>query len=65
MPFSVVSKKSGTKYFLHAMPRTTNTGKTVVLYYFSKKEEGAVESQPEGYVVSEAATGMPLLKRAN
>ena len=55
----------GITYFLHAKRRTTSTGKQQVLYYFAKTvKEGAIDALPKGYVVSEATSGLPLLKRA-
>jgi hypothetical protein len=55
----------GTTYYLHAKRRTTSTGKQQVLYFFAKTvKEGAMDALPKGYVVSEATSGLPLLKRA-
>ena len=64
MAFSVTSKKSGTKYYLHGKTTPTKTGQRT-LYFFSKEEkEGALDALPEGYDVTESsATGLPLLKR--
>ena len=63
MPFSVVSKKTGSTYYLHGRARTEG-GKP--LYFFAKEvKEGVVEALPDGYVVAESpATGLPLLKKA-
>jgi hypothetical protein len=62
MPFSVVSKKTGSTYYLHARVRTEG-GKP--LHFFAKEvKEGVVDALPEGYEVSESpATGLPLLKK--
>jgi hypothetical protein len=50
---------------LHAKRRTTSTGKQQVLYFFAKTvKEEAIDALPKGYVVSEATSGLPLLKRA-
>jgi hypothetical protein len=55
----------GTTYHLHCSKRKTSTGKEQVLYYFSKTvKEGAIDALPKGYVVSEASSGLPLLKKA-
>jgi len=60
-----VKNSKGTTYYLHANRRTTSTGKQQVLYFFSKTvKKGAIDALPEGYVVSEASSGLPLLKRA-
>ena len=64
MAFSTTSRKSGTTYYLHG--RTTPTAKgSRTLYFFSKEvKEGALDTLPEGYEVSESATtGLPLLKK--
>ena len=65
MSFSVVSKKSGTTYFLHAREQELRGGRKVTLYYFGKEAKaGAMDALPAGYVVSEnAKTGLPLLKK--
>jgi hypothetical protein len=55
----------GTTYHLHCSKRKTSTGKEQVLYFFSKTvKEGAIDALPKGYVVSEAPSGLPLLKKA-
>jgi hypothetical protein len=64
MAYSVVSKKSGTTYYLHARTTPTKSG-TRTLYFFGKEaKEGAIDALPEGYDVAESgATGLPLLKK--
>lgn len=57
MAFSHINKK-GIKYFLHK--RVGKGGAT--LFFFSKNPEGAID-KPEKYVVIEAPTGLPMLKR--
>ena len=63
--YSVVSKKSGTNYYLHTREVTLRGGRQQRIYYFAKAAgEGAVDDLPEGYVVSEnPRTGLPLLKK--
>lgn len=65
MPFSVVSKKSGKTYFLHARNQELKGGQKVMLYYFAgAPAAGAIDALPEGYEVSEnTKTGLPLLKK--
>lgn len=64
MPYSVESKKTGTKYYLHSRETESRGGKRL-LYFFSKEvKDGALDELPKGYVVTESAqTGLPLLKR--
>ena len=65
MPFSVISKKSGKTYILHARNQQLKGGQHVMLYYFAGAAgEAAIDALPEGYEVSEnAKTGLPLLKK--
>lgn len=65
MAFSVNSKKSGKTYFLHSRLQKLRGGQEVTLYYFAGAAgEGAMDSLPAGYEVSEnAKTGLPLLKK--
>ncbi|MFV0415126.1 MAG: hypothetical protein ACK5NG_02035 [Chthoniobacterales bacterium] len=65
MAFSVQSKKSGKTYFLHKRLQDLKGGRQVTLYYFAGKPgDGAIDSLPDGYIVSEnERTGLPLLKK--
>jgi hypothetical protein len=64
MAFSFTNKK-GVTYFLHALSKTTSTGKTQTLYFFSKeKKAGVLDAVPAGYKVAETANGLPVLKKA-
>lgn len=57
-PF-IYKNKKGKKFWLHMKQR----GKGV-LYFFSKKPEGAINDLPKGFAVIEnEKTGMPMLKR--
>jgi hypothetical protein len=65
MPYSVTSKKSGKKYFLHERRQELKGGQLVTLYYFAAEaKDGAIDNLPVGYEVSEnTSTGLPLLKK--
>lgn len=65
MAFSVVSKKSGKTYFLHARLQKLKGGKEVTLFYFAGEPgPAAIDQLPIGYVVSESdKTGLPFLKK--
>jgi len=54
----------GVTYTLHGKDRVTSTGKKTTLYYFAKEEKaGALDVVPAGYVVSETANGLLVLKK--
>lgn len=58
MGYSHINSK-GNKYFLHS--QVMKNGKT--LYFFSKKEEKAIDL-PQGYkIIENPKTGLPLLKK--
>ena len=64
MAFSHTNTK-GVTYFLHSKVRELSSGKQQTLYYFAKEvKEGALDSVPAGYVVSETKNGLPVLKKA-
>ncbi len=65
MAYSVVSKKSGKTYYLHAREQELRGGRTVTLYYFAGEAgPNAIDELPEGRVVSEnSRTGLPILKK--
>ena len=65
MSYNVISKKSGKTYYLHARLQKLKGGQEVTLYYFAGQPgEGAIDSLPAGYIVSEnEKTGLPLLKK--
>jgi hypothetical protein len=63
MAFSFKNSK-GQMYYLHAATRDLKDGKTQKLYFFSKTvKAGALDRVPDGYVVAESKTGLPVLKR--
>jgi hypothetical protein len=64
MAFSFKNTR-GVTYYLHASSKTTSTGKTQTLYFFSKEQKaGVLEAVPAGYKVAESANGLPVLKKA-
>ncbi|MDB6156025.1 MAG: hypothetical protein JWL90_4478 [Chthoniobacteraceae bacterium] len=64
MAFNAISSKSGKSYVLHAREQTLRGGHTTTLYYFAgKATELAIDAVPAGYYVSEAKTGLPVLKK--
>ena len=63
MAFSYKNSK-GITYYLHGKPRQTGTGKTAMLFFFSKEiKEGALDKVPDGYEVSETKTSLLVLKK--
>jgi hypothetical protein len=64
MAFSFKNSK-GTTYYLHATTRKLESGKEQHLYYFSKtvKAGAALDAIPDGYMVTESKTGLPVLKK--
>jgi hypothetical protein len=64
MAFSYTNKR-GITYILHARVTPLKSGKVQTLYFFSKeKKTGALDAVPQGYVVAETASGLPVLKKA-
>ena len=64
MAFSFTNKR-GVTYFLHSNSKTTSTGKTQTLYFFSKEQKtGVLDAVPAGYKVEETANGLPVLKKS-
>jgi hypothetical protein len=58
------TNSKGKTYILHGKTRVLKSGKESTLYYFAKEEkEGALDSVPAGYVVSESKNGLPVLKK--
>lgn len=54
----------GMTYILHAKPTLLKNGISQTIHFFAKEErEGALDDVPEGFKVSEARNGLPLLKR--
>jgi hypothetical protein len=64
MPYTYKNSK-GNEYILHARTTKLRNGKEQTLYYFSKEaKDNALDAVPEGYRVSETATGLPVLQRS-
>jgi hypothetical protein len=64
MPYKYKNSK-GNEYILHARTTKLRNGKEQTLYYFAKEQkDGALESIPNGYRVTETATGLPVLQRS-
>lgn len=64
MPYKYTNSK-GNEYFLHSRTTKLRNGKEQTIYFFAKTEkEGVIEAVPEGYKVSETATGLPVLQKA-
>jgi hypothetical protein len=65
MAFSVVSKKSGKTYYLHARQQQLKGGREVTLYYFGgEAKAGAIDAIPDGMEVMEnERTGLPMLRK--
>jgi hypothetical protein len=56
----------GNEYILHGRMTKLRNGREQMLYYFAKEQkDNALDAVPEGYRVSETATGLPVLQRAS
>jgi len=63
MAYSHTNSK-GVTYYLHGRTRVLKSGKESTLYFFSKEvKEGALDSVPPAYMVSETKNGLPVLKK--
>jgi len=65
MAYSYTNSKDRT-YYLHKRDTVLKSGKTQTIYFFAKdvREDGSLDTVPEGYVVSESKNGLPVLKKA-
>jgi hypothetical protein len=65
MAYSVVSKKSGKTYYLHARQQKLKGGQEVTLYYFGgEAKDGAIDALPAGMeVIENERTGLPMLRK--
>jgi hypothetical protein len=64
MPFTYTNRKGDT-YTLHRQEATLQNGQTRTLHFFSRDvRPNAIDAVPLGYTVTEASTGMPVLKKA-
>lgn len=63
MAYAFTNSK-GKTYFLHKKDTTLKNGRTQTIYFFAKEvKDGALDSVPHGYVVSESRNGLPVLKK--
>jgi hypothetical protein len=63
VPFTYTNRKGDT-YTLHRQEARLKSGQTRVLHFFSRDvRPTAIDALPDGYAVSEAPTGMPVLKK--
>lgn len=63
MAFTFTNTK-GVTYTLHRIESKQKSGQTRVLHFFSRDARpNAIDAVPAGYVVSEAPSGMPVLKK--
>ncbi len=63
MAYSYTNSK-GRTYILHSRDTTLKNGTKQTIYFFASDEkEGALDSVPKGYEVSESKNGLPVLKR--
>ncbi len=63
MAYTYTNSKGAT-YILHSRETTLTNGRKQTIYFFAKTEkDGALDSVPEGYEVSETKNGLPVLKR--
>lgn len=54
----------GNTYYLHQRVTTLKNGKEQTIFFFAKEvKDGALESVPAGYMVSESKNGLPVLKK--
>ncbi len=59
------TNSKGSTYYLHARETTLKNGKKQTIFFFAKEvKEGALDSVPAGYQVSESKNGLPVLKKA-
>jgi hypothetical protein len=65
MAYTVVSKKSGKTYHLHARQQKLKGGQEVTLYYFGgEAKAGAIDALPAGMeVIENERTGLPMLRK--
>jgi hypothetical protein len=63
MPYTYTNRKGDT-YTLHRREAPAANGRLRVLHFFSRDvRSGAIDDVPQGYEVTEAPSGMPVLRR--
>jgi hypothetical protein len=64
MAFEYTNSK-GKTYYLHGRLTTLKGGGERTIYFFAGEvKEGALDAVPDGYMVSETKSGLPVLKKA-
>ena len=64
MAFSYTNSK-GKTYFLHGTMTTLKGGGKRMIYFFrGEVDDRALDAVPDGMVVSETKSGLPVLKKA-
>jgi hypothetical protein len=65
MAYSFTNSKNKT-YYLHKKDTTLKNGRQQTIYFFAKdiREDDALDTVPDGYMVSESRNGLPVLKKA-
>ena len=65
MAFEYKNSK-GKTYYLHGKMTTLKGGGERMIYFFAGQvKEGALDTVPDGFMVSETKSGLPVLKRAS
>jgi len=64
MAYAHINSK-GTTYYLHRKVTTLKNGREQPIFYFGKAADHAhaLDALPAGYAVSEASSGLPVLKK--
>ena len=63
MAYSFKNSKGNT-YYLHMRETTLKNGRQQTIYFFAKEiKDGAINTVPAGYMVSESKNGLPVLKK--
>ena len=58
------TNRAGTTFTLHRSEVAMKNGQRRVFHYFAREAKpNAIEAIPAGYVVTEAPSGMPVLKK--
>lgn len=64
MAFEFKNSK-GKTYYLHGRMTTLKGGGERMIYFFAGEvKEGALDAVPDGYMVSETKSGLPVLKKS-
>ena len=65
MAYSVISKKSGKKYYLHTQEVTLSGNRKQRIYFFAGDvRDNSLNDLPSGYeVIENKRTGLPMLRK--